>query len=927
VHEVHKPITEKHGFFIEGKFDQFQRNIPFFAFTQAFGEMVHMLLIESEEKLAQWKNKILEAVGSLGKVITDLLPALELIIGKQPDIPQTGAAETQNRLLYVFRNFINVFCGQEHPFVLFIDDLQWADSGSLLLLSNLLNNNEKGYFLLIGAYRNNEVDPSHPLITTLENIKKTGIHNASIELNNLEEKHVLDLLKDTLQSSGDRVSYLSRLIYKKTQGNPFFISQFIKTLYEEGTLHFNFQKLEWEWDDKAVQLLNSTDNVVDLLASRTQKLPAETQEVLKFAACVGNRFDLTTLSILLNQSPLEVNKQLYPALMEGLIMPRDSSFMIMDITEDMLLKLEEHYYFVHDRVQQAVYSLIEPKHRRQLHLTVGKLLLRHVGKDQLDEKIFDIIYHLNQGLELVTDEQEKINYAQLNARAGLKAKKSSAFKPAFDFYNTAIQLVGDKWQQQYKLLLELYTEGAEAAYLKGDKDTMNLWLKEVFHHAVKVLDVVKAYNIKIDAETSINELPAALQTGMEVLEKLGVHFPKHPKTPDIFLSLISTQIKFINKKIESLAQLPAMTDEYKLQAMPILHRLIPAAFMSGSKLFPMIVFKMVKLSMQYGNTEASAMGYASFAITHAGILGNIDIGSRLGKIAMEVFNKFYSEEYKVKVLFTVNNFIVHWKEHLRVTAEPLLESFHLGLKVGDLVGGTWAAYYRLLNQFFYGKELINLEKEMVTYCNVFDQYKQEAALNRTNMLRQVVYNLMGNNTDPLLLNGTHFQEAIIEQIQRAGNDQTSVFCFYYDKAFLAYLMGSYKEANDYAEQAVKYINAVTGLPEMTTFIFYDTLIALAYHNEANEEQQKKLLARASRNLKKLGKWAKSGPQNYQHKQLLAEAEHLRITKNYGLAGSFYDKASNAAPARTNIFLKKLLYMRGRETSTLSKATIALQNIT
>ncbi|MBD0350919.1 MAG: serine/threonine-protein kinase PknK, partial [Flavisolibacter sp.] len=895
VHEVHKPITEKHGFFIEGKFDQLQRNIPFFAFTQAFAELVNILLTESDTELQYWKQKITKAVGDLGKIVTDLIPSLELIIGKQPDVPKLGATETQNRLIYVFRNFINEFCNEDHPFVLFLDDLQWADSGSLLLLSNLLNNPESGYFLIIGAYRNNEVDAAHPLMTTLEAIGKAGMAYATIQLNNLTKHNVTDLIADTLQSSRERTTPLAHLIHKKTQGNPFFINQFMKTIYEEGLLFFNARQTIWEWKEKEILSLTSTDNVVALLATKAQKLPAATQEVLKYAACIGNRFELTTLSILLDKSPAAINKDLFPALLEGLIMPRDNSFMIEEVTDERLLQ-QAAYYFIHDKIQQAVYSLIPDEQKKQVHLTVGRLLLQHAENETaIEEEIFDIIYHINQGLDLIDNGTEKIRYAELNARAGFKAKKSSAFKPAFDFYATAIKLISDHpWQTQYALSLELFTEGAETAYLNGDTKTMNLWLAEVFTHANEALDLVKAYNIKIDAETSENRLPDALETGVEVLDKLGVHFPSHPKTMHILLALAKTQVQMMLKKIENIPSLPPMKDPYKLEAMPILQRLIPAAFMSGSNLFPLIVFKMVRLSLKYGNAEPSALGYASFAITQTGILGNIEIGSRLGKISMEVLNKFYSENYKVKVLFTLNNFIRHWKEPLRDVVDPLLESYHLGLKVGDLVGGTWSAYYRLLNKFYYGENLVNLEEEINIYTSVFAQYKQQAALDRTNLLLQLVLNLRGKNTNPLSLNGTCFQEEKIDKIREAKNDQTSVFCFYSNKALLAYLFGSYAEANQYAIQAHSWTNAVTGLPELTTFTFYDTLIAFAYYKEAANDEKKSILKRAVKNVKKLHKWATYGPQNYQHKYLLANAEYLRVRGKFLQAAMFYDQAANAA---------------------------------
>ncbi|WP_262710592.1 adenylate/guanylate cyclase domain-containing protein [Dyadobacter sediminis] len=913
VHELHRPVTEKHGFFIEGKFEQYQRNIPFFAFIQAFEELVTMLLTESESKLAYWKNKIQEAVGSLGKVITDLVPSLELIIDKQADVPELGATESQNRLIYVILNFINVFCKQDHPFVLFIDDLQWADSGSLLLLSRMRNNREKGFFLLIGAYRDNELHSAHPLVHTLESIRSTEMIQTTIKLKNLSQKDILCLITDTLKSANEDIEKLAFLISSKTQGNPFFIGQFLKLLYEDDLLNFDFATSRWNWNEKATRELDSTNNVIDLLVSRIQKLPVPARETLMCAACIGTRFDLDTLSVLLNKSAAEVGKDILPCLLDGLIVAADHELLISDISDYHFLQQLKHLRFVHDRIQQAAYSLIAQDQREQVHFEIGKLLLKHLDSEQLDEKIFDVVYHLNKGNKLIENEDERINYAVLNAQAAAKAKKSSAFKPAFEFYTIAIKLAGkNDWDTSYQLLLDLYTEGAETAYLIGEFDTMNDWLSQVFRHAASVLDTVKAYNVKIDAETSVNELPKALETGLEILEKLGVNFPRNPKLPYIFYSLILTQTKLNNQKIEKLIDLQTMTNAEKLEAMFILQRLIPAAFMSGSQLFPLIVFKMVRLSLQFGNSEPSALGYASFAITQTGILGNFEIGARLGKASLQVLDKFSSDKYRVKVLFTLNNFIRHWKEHLRLTVDPLLESFQLGLKVGDLVGGTWSAYYRLLNMFFYGKELPLLQAKVVKYSGIFEQYKQEAALKRTNMLHQVILNLMGRNTSTMLLTGSIYNENDILRIIEEGNDQTSVFCFYQNKAFLSYLFGDYLEAREFSQKAMPFISSVTGLPELTTFIFYDTLISISAYNLLSSAEQGAALSRIKKNRNKLSKWAKSGAENYLHKLLLVDAAYCLLKKEAPHASVLFDKAGMTARKNEYIQEEALVYERAGE---------------
>ena len=582
VREVHKPITESHGYFIEGKFDQFQRAVPYFAILKAFEEMINILLTESQSVLDGFRITIQEAVGTEGKVITDVIPQLEKIIGPQPPVPEVGGAEAQNRFNYVFRKLIHVLASKEHPLVLFIDDLQWADSSSLSLLQVLMTDRDSKHLLCICAYRDNEVSASHPFIITVGDIRQEGAKINTISIGNLSKENVNELIADAVNTTPDKTKELTQLVYQKTSGNAFFVNQFLKSLYQENLLWFNFDTLQWEWDMVKATEKNITDNVVELMAGKIKKLPEATQKPLKTGACIGNSFDLATLSIIEAIEENEIVKSLHEALAEGLIVPAANM-----------------YRFTHDRIQQAVYSLIADKDRNHAHLTIGRLLLANIPEEKREAHLFDIVNQWNWGKDIITDAGEKELLAGLNLEAGRKAKQSSAFKAALEYFETGIALLKeDPWNVQYELCRNLHTEATEAAYLNGDFATMDKYYPIVLKNTRNLLEKVKPYEIRILAYKAENKLLDAIKTGLELLKQLGEDFPSKPTMVHVMADLIKTKIKLSGKNNDKLKDLPAMTDETKMAAMRIMADIASSSYWATPTLFPLVIFRMVHLSLE-----------------------------------------------------------------------------------------------------------------------------------------------------------------------------------------------------------------------------------------------------------------------------------------------------------------------------------------
>ncbi|NEP81434.1 MAG: serine/threonine-protein kinase PknK [Okeania sp. SIO3B3] len=623
VNEVHKPIVRQRGYFIKGKFDQLQRNIPLSAFVQAFRDLIGQLLSETETQLEEWKTKILSALGENGQVIIEVIPELEYIIGSQPAVAELSGTANQNRFNLLFLKFIQTFTIKEHPVAIFLDDLQWADTASLKLMQLLMSDRNSQYLLLLGAYRDNEVSSTHPFILTLEEITKTSAIVNTITLKPLELTFDLNpLVADTLHCSLELAFPLTKLVYQKTKGNPFFITQFLKALHKEGLITFNYEAGYWECDLAQVRLLSATDDVVEFMASRLQKLSPATQDVIKLAACIGNKFTLETLAIIYEKSVTETAKNLWNALLEGLILPVTEVYKFYSTEESNIftsfltrIKADASYKFLHDRVQQAAYLLIPETQKQLTHLKIGKLLLENIPETERQEKIFDIVNQLNYGVDLISYPTEREQLAQLNLIASRKAKASTAYNATVDYLNTGLELLTtNSWETNYELTLALYLEAVEARYLIGDYERMEQLAQIVQQQAKNLLDQIPVYIAKIQAEFAQYQFFKGIDLAIVVIKDLGLELSPRPEEADLLAGLEELKLFLSDRSTEDLKQLPKMTNPEKLALMQIMGLIGAAAFVSGSPLWSSIVFALITLSVKWGNTPASAYGYSCYGI-------------------------------------------------------------------------------------------------------------------------------------------------------------------------------------------------------------------------------------------------------------------------------------------------------------------------
>ena len=890
VNEIHKPIVRSRGYFTSGKFDQYKRNIPYASFIQALRGLLQQLLTESDERLQTWKEKLLEAFGANGQVIVDVIPEVELIVGKQPAIVQLGADESQNRFNLVFKNFIHVFAQREHPLVLFLDDLQWADSASLKLIQLLVTASDGRYLFVIGAYRDNEVSPTHPLMLTLNEMQTAGAKVNTIALQPLELNQINQLIADTLKCTLARSQPLAELVLQKTAGNPFFLTQMLAYLYIENFLVLNYATNTWQWNIELLQNIGVTENVVELMISKIQKLPLNTQNVVKLAACIGNRFDLNVLSVVNEKSLSATAVELWEALQSGLILPLADTYKV-PLVLDQFEQVVVDYKFLHDRVQQAAYALIPNDQKKQVHLKVGQRLLVTTKRDELEEKIFDIVNHLNIGADLITFEPNKEELASLNLIAGQKAKASAAYEAALNYFKVGISCLStDSWQKCYELTLTLYVEASEAAYLYTDFIAMENLAGVVLQQAKTLLDRVKVYEVKIQAFIAQNQLLEAVKIALIVLNLLGEGLPKQPNQLQILLGLMRTKLALMGKRIEDFQYLPEMTAPGKLAAMRILSSVTSAAYLAVPQLFALIVFKQVNLSLRYGNTSESAYAYAAYGIILCGLILDIENGYQFGKLALSLLAKANAKELQAKTLVVVNIFIKHWQEHFRETLQPFLEAYFSGLETGDLEYAAWAAFFHCYSSYYIGKELTALEREMAFYSEAISQLKQENQLNYNKIYRQAVLNLLGKSENPCLLVGEAYDESKMLPVELQKNDKTALCYLYIHKMILCYLFHKYEQAVENAVAAEKYINSILATYTVIIVFFYNSLAQLALFLDTSKPEQKRILKKVTANQKKMKKWAKHAPMNYLHKFYLVEAERSRIMGEDAKAMEYYDRA-------------------------------------
>jgi predicted ATPase/signal transduction histidine kinase len=918
VNEVQKPIVRQRGYFIKGKFDQFNRNIPFSAFVQAFRDLVGQLLSESDTQLQTWKNQILAALGENAQIIINLIPELEKILGSQPPAVELSGTAAQQQFNLLFQKFIQVFTTPEHPLVIFVDDLQWADLASLHLIQVLMAESQTGHLLLLGAYRDNEVFPAHPFMLTLNELKKVGAKINTITLQSLSIFSLNHLIADTLYAPAQVVQPLTDLVMQKTQGNPFFATQFLKALHQDQLITFDHDAGYWQCDLVQVQDAALTDDVIEFMALQLQKLPASTQQILQLAACIGAQFDLTTLAIISNQSQTQVATVLWPALQEGLVLPKNDlyKFYVGETTTTPQTALDAtlSYKFCHDRVQQAAYSLIDPQQTTAVHLKIGQQLRDGIPQHEWDSHIFEIVNHLNRGIELIEPPQEREQLAYLNQKAGTIAKKSAAFDAAMDYLNTGLSLLTPQcWQNQYDLSLELHQLAAEVAYLLGNSDQQNQLIDTGLRFANTELDRCQFHAVKILALIAQNRPKEATLYGVKVLHGFGIHLPEKPAQWQITLELLATIRPMFGKSPKHLLELPIMSNLEKIAVCKLLSIMGSAATNGVPELLPLITFKLIALNLQHGYFPGGSVHFIILAFVFCEKLGKLKTGYELGKVAIELCHQTNTNTGLASTLFLWHFYVSYRQEPIRNALPSLLEAYQIGLEVGDLEYAAYSFSTYFAYAYRIGQNLADLQQEFIAGRLAIQKLNQAAITSLMGLYCQILDNLITVRDDVCEIRGQFFDETMaVEPLAQVYLNM--------EKFILAVLFDRYTVAWDYLpviEPSLTYIDGTFG---KKIYEFYDALVRLGQYPKQTPLQQKTNLQRIKATRQMLAKLAKSAPMNFLNKQMLVEAEYQRIMGQPSQAGNYYDLAISHAQthgyiheeALANEIAAKFYLAQGRE---------------
>jgi len=900
VQELYKPITAQRGYFISGKFDQFQRNIPYSAIAAAFKSLIQQLLAENEAQLSQWREQLLAALGSNAQVIIDVIPEVEQIVGSQPPVQQLEPTEAQNRFNLVFQKFVQVFCQPTHPLVIFLDDLQWADSASLKSIELMLTDSQMQYLLVIGAYRDNEVSSTHPLMLTLNRLQEEGAMLNWLTLVPLAPTQITQWIADTLYSQPKLVEPLAELIHRKTLGNPFFINEFLKILYQENLLTFERQQRCWQWNIAQIDALGITENVVDLLIGKLRKIPDATQQVLLLAACIGNRFNLQTLSIIYEKSITDTFTDLLPAIQSGLIQPTSC----LETTSNNPIEaalIIRNYKFLHDRVQQAAYALINSEQKQTVHLQIGKLLLANTSKDELEENIFALVDHLNQGENLIEDKAEKIELAQLNLKAGKKAKETIAYVAAKEYLELARSTFpGNIWQENYDLARQLYRELAEVEYLNSNFEESQSLLEFALKKVKSAVERSEFYYLLIEQYTMLGKYVEAIQVGRTALAPLEINLPEDNFAQAIEAESARFQKNLGNRQVSSLIDNPEMVDPTKKVALELLIKVLPPTYLGFPEMSGIVMAKSANLSVEYGHTSRSAISYSIFGLLQT-ILGNYPLSYELTLLGYQLSKKFNDLHAISQTANVLADFSLAWVKYIKETEVINLVSIDTGIESGMLQYTGFSMIHKILHRIYQGDHLVKIIDEALNREYFCKKTKNQWAADCILGQQIVLSNLLGQTPGKSYFSYQKIDES--HYLNQEGINRKSAICYYYIfQAQVLYLYNECQLALASLAKAQELLSFIAGSIQLSTHNFYYSLVLTALYPSISPEEQQEYWSQIEANQEQMRNWADNCPENFLHKYLLVAAEMARISGKWYEAVELYDHAIESA--RKSEFLQE-----------------------
>ncbi|PTL84005.1 trifunctional serine/threonine-protein kinase/ATP-binding protein/sensor histidine kinase [Vitiosangium sp. GDMCC 1.1324] len=875
VHELHKPVVQRRGFFLSGKFDQFQRDIPYATLAQAIRGLVQQLLAGSDEELAAWRERVNQAWEGQGQLLVNLVPQLELLVGPQPALQEMAPTEAKNRFRRVVGKFLSVFATQERPMVVFLDDLQWADMASLQLLEQLLSQQETPTVLWLGAYRDNEVSSAHPLVPMLEEVRKAGAKMTDLRLEPLCVEQVKQLVGDTLPGADEAVTApLAALVHEKTGGNPFFLLQLLVTLHQDGLL-VRMPEGGWRWDAEGVRARDYSENIVDFMVGKLRQFPPGTQNLLRLAACAGNAFSLQLLGTLAGMEALgQVEQGLESALQEGMLVHSGPG----------------HYRFLHDRIQQAAHSLISEQERKAVHLRIGRLLLENLSQEDMHETLFDVVSQLNAGADLIDDPAERHHLARLNAEAGWKAKAAVALRPAITYLSTAFSLIpGDPWETDHELAFKVRLAQGRCELMSGN-------ISEALRQAEMILsrvrtrsEIATAYILKNDAHFARGELRQGAASMLECLNTLGMPLPHNPSWEEAVAAHEEAWAMLGDRPIESLLEQPLMTDPDMKVSAHALFKLFGVVSSSNPHLLVILLSRFVCLILRHGFVDIAALGYCWFGVMTSTRFKRYREGHAFGRLGLALLERHKMSAYWGDVLLGLQ-FSSYWTQPISRSLELALNSFHHASQAGDIAPAAFSSLYVATNRLAMGHNLDEVHQESLIRGEFLRQTGFVDCQDWLLAAQRYVQQMRGRSLSFGTLDGDGFEEQSFEA-RLTSTRMLGLQCFYWiTKMQSRFMCGAYGEAREAGSRAASAMWGDSGTLNRREFTLFHALSLAASFDEATPEQQRQWLEDIQRHHRQLEEWAEHCPENFRALERLVSAELARLAGKPDEATRAYEEA-------------------------------------
>jgi predicted ATPase/signal transduction histidine kinase/ActR/RegA family two-component response regulator len=877
VHELHKVLVRPRGLYASGKFDQYKRDIPYVTLAQAFQSLVRSLLSQGEVELGRWRDSFSEALGANAPLIVNLVPELELIIGKQPSVPDLPPQEAKNRFQMVFRRFLSVFAHEEHPLALFLDDLQWLDSATLDLLEHLVTHSEVRHLLLVGAYRDNEVGPSHPLSRTLEAIRKTDARVHEIVLAPLGLGDVGRLIADALHCAPERARTLAELVDQKTGGNPFFAIQFLIALADEGLLAFDSVAAVWVWDIDRIHAKNYTDNVVDLMVQKLKRLSITTQDALKHLGCLGNMAEVGTLSMVYQQTEEAMHAALWEAVRAGLVVRQGNN-----------------YKFLHDRIQQAAYSLFPEECRAAVHLRIGRKLLANMTADELTEQLLEVANQFNRGGTLIVDRDERAQVATMNLRAGRKAKASAAYASARVYLAFGMALLDERdWSSQYELTFSLWIERAQCELQSGNFEKAEQLIVELLRRGASKADQAAVYLLKVRLHTVKGEYTQAADNALTCLRLFGIDLTAHPSWEEVQAEYETVWRNLNGRSIERLIDLPLMSDPEMQVAMQVCSILAEVSYFTDFHLYCMLVCRMVNISMHHGMSGASAHAYACLGSILGPAFHRYREGYRLGRLACDLVERHGFTAYHTKVYHDMGA-VSGWTQPITNVIELRRRSTRTATETGDLTYACYGMAQTITAFLLRNDPLDAVWRESEMALDFARTAKFRDVVDLIVSLQRFIATMQGRTATFSSFSDVGFDEATFEA-QLTGDRMKTMICLYWILKLKArFLSGDYAEALAAADQVKPVLWGVAGQFYLLDYSYYAALTVAALYENGSADEQAGWRDLLTAHREQLREWAENYPPTFADKHALVSGELARLEGRDRDAMRLYEQAIKSA---------------------------------